>query len=79
MIEGTDRALEKARALDLGRSGYGRTIRIARGLSLRDVAAACGASASGVLRWERGQRRPKGAAGLRWAAFIEQLAQGPGR
>jgi transcriptional regulator with XRE-family HTH domain len=50
-------------------------IREAAGLSLADVAAACGADASTVFRWESGERRPSGERAVAYAAFLERLRE----
>ena len=56
-------------------SGTTRSIRIAAGLSFRDVASALEVAPSTVLRWERGERVPGKAAGPAYAA----PPPGPGR
>jgi transcriptional regulator with XRE-family HTH domain len=48
-------------------------IREAAGLSLAEVAAACGADPSSVYRWETGERRPSGERAVRYAAVIAEL------
>jgi DNA-binding transcriptional regulator YiaG len=60
-------------ARDLARSGAGRAIRKHARLSHREVAQVVGASASSVYRWETGERVPRSAAGLRWAAQMRRL------
>lgn len=55
------------------RGGQARQTRIDAGLSLRDVADACGVAASTVLRWESREVVPRGAAALRWAAILTDL------
>ena len=78
-VSQVDRALELARARGLAKSGLGKTIRLAARLSLRDVASACDASPSAVLRWEVGQRVPHGPSGIRWMRFIDQLSERAGQ
>lgn len=58
------------------RSGAARSIRIAAGLSLPEVAEACGVVACTVYRWERGQRAPRGKPALRYAALLDSLIGG---
>jgi DNA-binding transcriptional regulator YiaG len=64
---------EIVEARDMARSGAGRRIRIAAGVSHREVARVIGASASSVYRWETGDRVPRSPAGLRWAAEMKRL------
>jgi DNA-binding transcriptional regulator YiaG len=58
-------------------SGDARKIRIASQLSQPELAAACGVAASAVSLWERGQRTPKGEAGIRYARILRALAEHP--
>lgn len=60
----------------LSRSGAARSIRLAAGLSLPEVAEACGVAACTVYRWERGQRAPRGEPALRYAALLGSLIGG---
>ena len=69
----TTDVLEIARARDLARSGTGRTIRVSAGLSLSEVGQAVGIAPSTVLRYERGQRMPRGEPGVAWARLMTQL------
>ena len=55
------------------RSGASRDVRMAAGLSLREVAEAIGVGVSTIHRWEAGDRRPHGAAALRYADLISEL------
>jgi DNA-binding transcriptional regulator YiaG len=54
-------------------AGTARSIRVAAGLSLREVADELGVGASTVFRWEKGERRPRGNAALRYADLLEAL------
>jgi DNA-binding transcriptional regulator YiaG len=67
-----------ARVRALCSSGAARSIRVAAGMSLGELGRGLGVSPSTVLRWERGDRRPRGDAGLRYGALLDQLLQ-PGR
>lgn len=67
--------LVKARRL--ASSGTARALRLNAGLSLREVADALGTSHGTVWLWERGQRVPRGAAALAWAALLADLAAVP--
>ena len=71
----TTDVLEIARARDLARSGTGRTIRVSAGLSLSEVGQAVGIAASTVLRYERGERMPRGGPGVAWARLMRQLLE----
>lgn len=62
-----------ARARDLARSGAARSIRLAAGLSLGEVGRALGCPASTILRWERGDRLPRGDLAIRWAELLQAL------
>jgi hypothetical protein len=64
--------------------GYARTLRIANGLSLTDVADAAQAHFTSVWRWEnagrRGGRLPgRTGPGLRYGRFLAHLAAGDWR
>lgn len=65
------------RAQEWASAGIAAELRAAAGLSLRDVALACGVrSPATPLRWERGIRRPTGAAGARYGALLLDLVRG---
>ena len=66
--------LELAAARRLAAGGGGRMIREGAGLSLNDVGRACGIHASTVLRWERGERRPRGLPALLYVRLMRDLA-----
>jgi DNA-binding transcriptional regulator YiaG len=56
------------------REGQAQELRRAADLSQSEIAKIVGVRASAVCRWESGVRRPKGAAGLRYARLLETLA-----
>ena len=56
-------------------SGEARAKRQELRLTLREVAAAVGASESAVHRWEHGQAVPSGAHALRWAKALDIKAR----
>ena len=55
-----------------------RRVRQAAQLSLAEVGNVCGVDQSTVHRWERGLRSPRGAAGVKYARFIDKLQQTTG-
>jgi transcriptional regulator with XRE-family HTH domain len=57
-------------------SGVARQLRVGRRLTLREVGAAVGVVPSTVLRWERGERRPRGSAAARYGALLRRMAAG---
>ena len=63
--------LSRLRALTS--SGAARSVRLAGRLSLGEVASVVGCSPSTVFRWERGERRPRGEAALRYLEVLEEL------
>ncbi|WP_425517046.1 helix-turn-helix domain-containing protein [Miltoncostaea marina] len=63
----------------LAGSGGARAIRVAAGVTLYEVAAACGVYPSTVLRWERGERRPRGRGAVHYARVLRELASPPRR
>lgn len=63
-----------ARVRRLCASGSARAIREAAGLSLAEVAEPVGVSRQAVLRWELGQRRPRGEPAFRYLDVLEELA-----
>jgi DNA-binding transcriptional regulator YiaG len=74
MKDATDlTAVSKARSL--ASTGAARSIRLAAGLSLREIAADLGVSPSTVLRWERGERRPRTQAAARYGHRLEELME----
>lgn len=70
-----DQVLAVVEARQLAASGAARMIREAAGLSLADVAAACGADPSSVFRWEEGSRRPSGDRAIAYRDFLQQLQE----
>lgn len=72
----TSDLLELSHARSLVASGTTRSIRIAAGLSLRDVASALEVAPSTVLRWERGERVPGKVAGPAYARLLRVLVEG---
>lgn len=69
----TTQLVQVSRARQLSRSGAARSIRIAAGLSMSEVARAVGVEPSTILRWEAGERTPRGEAAARYAALLEEL------
>jgi DNA-binding transcriptional regulator YiaG len=55
------------------RSGAAASIRMANDLSLAEVAAPLGVSKTTVLRWERGERVPRGETALAYWALLRSL------
>jgi transcriptional regulator with XRE-family HTH domain len=64
-----------ANARDHAVSGAGRLIRLSAGISLREMARAIGVDPSTLLKWERGEHRPTGAAAERWVDELILLAE----
>jgi DNA-binding transcriptional regulator YiaG len=56
-------------------SGEAERLRVAAQLSIGEVAQACGVDQSTVWRWERGVRKPRGEAALKYGELIESLRQ----
>jgi len=69
----TDEVIDLAKVRSLTRSGIARSIRLAAGLSLSEMAGAVGASISAVHRWETGSCAPRGAVGVRYGRLLEEL------
>jgi transcriptional regulator with XRE-family HTH domain len=55
-------------------TGAAKSIRLAAGVSLPEVARDVGVAHSTVYRWENNQNVPKGEAALRYAALLDELA-----
>lgn len=68
-------ALRLSSLRHLAESGRARQLRLNAQLSLPEVGAACGVSHVCISRWERGERRPRGAPALRYAALLDALAK----
>lgn len=56
-------------------TGTARLIREEAGLSLAEMATSAGTDRSTIHRWEKGLRRPRGAAALRYLAVLEELGR----
>jgi DNA-binding transcriptional regulator YiaG len=67
-------ALMLVRVRHLSRSGAGRRVREAAGLTRAEVGRAIGASGAAVSRWEDGTRAPTGTAAARYLRLLEKLA-----
>lgn len=67
-------AIERARLHDLIEAGECKRIRIEAGLSLNAIGRAIGTSAASILRWENGERIPRGDFALRYLALLDALA-----
>ena len=63
------------RARNFAESGAARSIRLAAGLSLREVASAAGVSVSTLWRWENQERRPRGEAAVRYSEILDELME----
>jgi DNA-binding transcriptional regulator YiaG len=70
---------ELTRLRALLRSGAAKSIRTAAGLSLGEVADALGTSKTSVLRWERGERIPRGGLALDYWRLLRTLMDESGR
>ncbi len=79
MAPHADRALRLAAVRELADTGRLREQRLRSRLSLAEVAEAVGATAAAVSRWERGLRRPRGEAAIRYLDLLEQLDQSEAR
>jgi DNA-binding transcriptional regulator YiaG len=55
-------------------TGVAKTIRIDAGLSLAEMSAPVKVHRTTILRWERGERRPRGEAAIRYLRALEELA-----
>jgi DNA-binding transcriptional regulator YiaG len=67
-------AVRLSRIRRLAESGAARAIRESAGLSLTEAAEGAGVHRITVHRWERGSRRPRGDAALRYLDLLEQLS-----
>lgn len=69
-----DDTIELSRLRTMLRSGAARSVRLAAGLTLGDVARAVGVGKPTVLRWETGERIPRAdEAALRYWALLRGL------
>ena len=66
-------ALALSRARGLAASGEARERRLAARLSIAELAAEVGVAPATVSRWESGQRRPRGAAAIRYERLLDDL------
>lgn len=67
-------SLSQIRAL--ARSGMAKSVRLAAGLSLQEVAEAIGAGGpSTIHRWENGDRRPHGEVAVRYLQLVDELIE----
>ena len=69
----TREVLELAEARRLMRSGEARSIRVAGGLSLSEIARSIGVTPGAVSRWETGDRRPVGESAMAYAELLTSL------
>lgn len=60
---------------DWAASGAGRSVRLAAGLSQRDIARALGVTQGTVLRWERGEAHPRLEVAARYALLLQELSK----
>ncbi len=79
MAPHSDRALRLAAVRELAETGRLRERRLRSRLSLAEVAEAVGTTAATVSRWERGLRKPRGEAAIRYLDLLEQLDQSEAR
>ena len=66
---------ELARVKRLTRSGAAQMIRIRSGISLRELGQAVGVGPATILRWERGDRSPKGDKALAYGRALDDLTK----
>jgi DNA-binding transcriptional regulator YiaG len=57
------------------RTGAARAIRESAGLSMAEVGEAVGVHRSTVLRWEAGERQPRGVPAIRYLELLEGLSR----
>lgn len=69
----TDRLLLISAARRHAKTGTGRAIRKAAGLSLSDIGGAVGANESTVWRWEEAECLPRGDRAVKWAEVLAEL------
>jgi len=74
VLDGSNEALALARVRAHCANGTARAARLGARLSLAEVAKAVGASSQvTVLRWERGERLPRGDLALRYGRLLDDL------
>jgi DNA-binding transcriptional regulator YiaG len=69
----TKELLDLSLARRLCANGEAAKIRRTAGLSLSDIASAVDGSVSGVFRWERGERTPRGERGAAYGRLLREL------
>jgi len=69
-----DQPLRLARVRQLTATGEARRLRLRARLSLGDIARSIGVERTTVLRWERGERQPRGSAALEYGDLLDRLA-----
>jgi DNA-binding XRE family transcriptional regulator len=73
-VRGVDQqVIELVRLRARCRSGAARSVRLAAGLSLREVANVGGVSPTTILRWEGADARPRGAVAFRYGELLDEL------
>jgi DNA-binding transcriptional regulator YiaG len=72
-------AVDVVRGRQLATSGAGRKLREQAGLSLAEVATACGVYPSTVLRWETGARVPRDRHAIAYKELLERLHEARGK
>lgn len=65
--------LEVSRVRTLIKDGHAREIRVKASVSASEVADALGVNASTVLRWEEGERAPRGETAQKYGELLEAL------
>jgi len=73
-LTGTEILFCLTQARQLANDGTGRRIRIAAGVSLAEIARACGSTRGTISKWERGLLSPHGPPAVRYSAVIKALA-----
>lgn len=71
----TRQVLQLTEARRLLHTGEARDIRQAAGLSLDEIARACGVTPGAVSRWEQGERRPTGEAAVSFASLLMKIRE----
>ncbi len=69
----TTEALLLSEARNKSKSGEAQAIREARGLSRKETGDVVGVAESTIFRWESGDRKPRGDAGIRFGRFLRAL------
>ncbi len=75
----TEELVRLSTARRAARSGSGRRIRVAAGLSQAELAEGCGVTPPTISRWEAGDRQPRGEPARRYAELLEALARSTAR